>query len=159
MNGFQPPTLFPLVQYLPVPYFASPAFYENPVSPQNDDSMIKKESNGPSGINTVPCYFFTHIPESSSQEHSEGKWTITEKRLYYEFIHRWERYFPDNSERKKRFYFNAMSCFIGTRSSTQCKSHDQKVRTKKKNLNKKKRPDQKAPEKLEDLIKKEEFEV
>ncbi len=154
MNSFQSP----YVQYFLVPFLVYPNIDKNLVFPQHDHSMVKMEHNDPlSGtnmntLNTIPSNSFMNIPESSSQEYSQGRWTKKEVRLYAEFTERWEREnnFPDSWERKKRFYFNAMSSFIGTRSSEQCKSHDQKARRKR--LNKK------APsfEKLEEIIKKEE---
>jgi len=135
------------------------AFYQNGTSIVNMDSNHPNKTNM-NALNASSCYstmeilkgshFSREIPsEKSSKQYSQGKWTQIEEKLYDEFVKLSLIKYPGidlrHSERKRRFYFNAMSSFIGTRSSVQCRSHDQKVREKLRFSSKRASPHPRKP--------------
>lgn len=150
MSAFQPPFLFSLHQLSHVAFMGHHNFDANALFYQNHCSMANMNSNDSNRINmnslnASPWNFPMEIPKRSSflqeiprqnpsKQYSFGKWTDREEKLYNEFTEQYSLSSPTSerlyNDRKRRFYFNAMSSFIGTRSSDQCRSHDQKVRKK-----------------------------
>jgi hypothetical protein len=69
-----------------------------------------------------------------NMQYNTGKWTEEEEekfRQFMQFMIASEKQSPKpNSKKKRRHFFQLMSKFIGTRDADQCKSHDQKLRSR-----------------------------
>ena len=92
-------------------------------------TSTQSKSEGKKSVSKIPKQTFKKANRQSVVKFKTGKWTAKEKQLYQIFITGTQYNWNEKRRNKKRVrYFQEMSNFIKTRSSDQCKSHDQKMR-------------------------------